>query len=520
MEYLFKGLRKSITDGEPLRQTLAHHLDLPDIDAVIVEREAIDARRKPILYYVYNLRFSVPCVSPRLQALLSQGTISPYSPKPLPDPEPRLSLPEQPIIIGFGPAGLFAGLHLAQTGYRPIIYERGEAIADRVRAVDRLWSEGVLDPESNIQFGEGGAGTFSDGKLTTGKRAPLDRLVLEVFVQAGAPETILFSHRPHIGTDHLRHMVTDLREQIISLGGEVHFSSKFTGLHIADGAVEAIIVSGTRIKTRCVILAIGHSARDTVLVLHAQGVAMEPKPFAIGTRIEHPAAFINEAQYGPVGARILPAADYKLTHHHLGLAVYSFCMCPGGRVICAASEPEGQVTNGMSRYARDGDQSNSALVVGIDPRRLGLRTPLETIGYQRALEKKAYVAGGGGYVAPAQRALDLLHDRASASLPPTTYRPGVAPARLDAVLPSDVIEALKAGLRRFDQQMPGFVEKGVLIGLESRTSSPVRILRDGNCCSVSTEGLYLLGEGAGYAGGIMTCARDAVRFARLVKPRD
>ena len=520
MEYLLRGLRKSIYDAEPLRLTLARRLDLPEIDQLTVEREAIDARRKPNVAYVYNLRFSVSGESPRLQALLSQGEVSVYTPRGLPEPEVRIALPERPIIVGFGPAGMFLGLYLARTGYRPIIYERGQEVEDRARTVAKLWRDGILDPESNLQFGEGGAGTFSDGKLTTGKSLPLNRLILETFVEAGAPETILFSHRPHIGTDYLRRVVVYFRNQITGLGGEILFGHKLTDLHLKDGAVEAITVSGQRVPTRCVILASGHSARDTVRMLHERGETMVPKPFAIGTRIEHPAGFINETQYGKRAARALPAADYRVTYRHLDVGVYSFCMCPGGQVVCASSEFGGLVTNGMSRYARGGAQSNSALVVGVDPVKLGLHSPLEGTEFQREIERGGYQAGGGGFIAPAQRASDFLSGRPSRELPPTTYRPGVTPARLDKALPSPIVEALRAGLRRFDRAMPGFIEKGMLIGVETRTSSPVRILRDENWQALCAAGLYLLGEGAGYAGGIMTCARDAVRFARVVKLRD
>ncbi len=347
-EYIFKGLRRSVFDSELLRQTLARQLDLPEIDQVTVEREALDARRKPALDYIYNLRFTVSRTSERLQTLLDTGEIALFAPQPLPRPEPRLALPDRPVIVGFGPAGMFAGLFLAQLGYRPIIFERGQEVAKRTWAVRTLWEEGILNPDSNLQFGEGGAGTFSDGKLATGKAAPLDRLILETFVEAGAPETVLFNHKPHIGTDHLRQVVSNLRERIVGLGGEVHFEQKLTGLQLRDGAVEAITVSGQRVPTRCVVLAIGHSARDTVAMLAAAGIALRPKPFAIGVRIEHPAAFINETQYGRKGAQVMPAADYKLTHHYQGSGVYSFCMCPGGQVVCAASEPVQQLPSATS----------------------------------------------------------------------------------------------------------------------------------------------------------------------------
>ena len=521
MEYIFKGLRKSIHDGEPLRLTLANHLDLPEITSVTVEREALDARRKANVAYVYNLRFTVAANTPRLGALLAHGTVAPYTVAKLPPVRPTLMLPERPVIVGFGPAGMFASLLLAEMGYRPIVYERGEEVTARGRAIETLWTNGLLDPESNMQFGEGGAGTFSDGKLTTGKSSPLDRLILETFVEAGAPETILFRQKPHIGTDYLRHVVSRMRERVEAAGGEVHFGHKVTDLHVERGAVRALTVAGGRVATDCAILAVGHSARDTMRLLFDRGVAMQPKPFALGTRIEHPADFVNEAQYGPRNAQVLPPADYKLAHRYHGRGIYSFCMCPGGQVVCASSQAGGQVTNGMSRYARDGSRSNSALVVSLDPAAdLGLRSPMDALAFLSQLEAQAFEAGGGGYVAPAQRAVDLLRGRPSGELPETSYRPGVRAARLDELLPSLVVPALRAGLARFDHAIPGFVAQGVLIGLESRTSSPLRILRDDDCQSVSTPGLYLLGEGAGYAGGIMTCARDAVRFARRVRPRD
>ena len=519
IEYIFKGLRKSVYDSEPLRQTLARQLDLPQVDRIVVERESIDARRKPDIYYIYNLKFTVSRTSERLQSLLNSGEIARFATPHLPDPQSRIALPDRPVVVGFGPAGMFAGLFLAQMGYRPIIFERGEQVDKRVKAVRALWEDGILNPDSNLQFGEGGAGTFSDGKLATGKASPLDRLILETFVEVGAPETILFNHKPHIGTDHLRRVVSGIRERIISLGGEVHFEQTLSRLHVRDGAVEAITVSGQRVPTRCVVLAIGNSARDTISMLSALGIALRPKSFAVGVRIEHPAVFINEAQYGKKGAAVMPAADYKLTHHHQGSGVYSFCMCPGGQVVCASSEPESLVTNGMSRYARDAAWSNSAIVVGVDPARYGFDSPMAGIAFQQEMEQKAYRTGGGGFIAPAQRAVDFLAGKVSAGLPETSYRPGVVPADLRDVLPAPVIEGIQSGLARFDRIMPGFLKRGVLIGPETRTSSPVCIVRDENCRSVSTEGLYLLGEGAGYAGGIMTCARDAVQWVRLVMPR-
>jgi uncharacterized FAD-dependent dehydrogenase len=517
-EYLYRGLHRPISGREPLRMTLVRELNLPEVESVTIEREAIDARRRHAVVYVYNLRFRVSQVTPRLRQLLARGDIQPYRPERPRQPEPFLTLPERPVIIGFGPAGIFIGLALAEKGYRPVIYDRGDGVVERIEAVERLWQAGELDPESNMQFGEGGAGTFSDGKLTTGRRRPLNDQVLRTFVRAGAPERILYQSKPHIGTDYLRRIVANLRQEIVSLGGEVHFRHRLIDLDLGPVGVRRAVIGGRSVDTTCLILAIGHSSRDTFEMLHRRGVAMEPKPFAVGVRIEHPAAFIDEAQYGAEAAALLPAADYKLTYHHAGLGVYTFCMCPGGFVVCAASELGGLVTNGMSYFARDGRYSNSAVVVTVDPAARGLHSPLEALAFQRQFEQLAFQAGGGGYVAPVQRAIDFVRDQPSQSLPATSYRPGVRATDLGAILPPAVVPALRAGLDHFDRLMPGFVDQGLLIGLESRTSSPLRLLRDGNFQSISTPGLYLLGEGAGYAGGIMTCALDALRFGQLVRP--
>jgi hypothetical protein len=477
-EFIYRGLRRSVLAREPLRLALAQQLDLPEIEGVSVERESIDARRKPDVAYVYNLRFRVSRVTPRLRDLLERGAIAHHAPPSLPEPERHLRLPAHPVIVGFGPAGMFLALELARLGYRPVVYERGEPVDERVKTVRRLWRHGTLNPDSNLQFGEGGAGTFSDGKLTTGKRRGLNENVLQQLVQAGAPERILYQSRPHIGTDYLRRVVRNVRRQIVDLGGEVLFRHVLTDLHLSRGKVAKITVNGQTVATSCVVLAIGHSARDTVEMLYRRGVAMEPKGFAMGVRIEHPAEFVNEAQYGAKASAVLPAADYALRHRHGDRGVYSFCMCPGGRVVCASSEQGRLVTNGMSLSARSEEYSNSAIVVGIDARAHRFVSPLEGVAFQRRYEGQAFAAGGGRYIAPAQRARDFLRGQKSRTLSPVSYRPGVAPADLNTVLPPSIVPALKAGLVQFDGRLPGFVDSGVLIGFESRTSSPVRILRD------------------------------------------
>lgn len=497
---------------------MARHLNLPEITSIAIEHEAIDARRKPNVNYIYHLRFQVSAATPNLKRLISMGKVSVYKPPILPAPERRLRLPEHPIIIGFGPAGMFLGLELARLGYRPIIFERGEAVEKRKETVQALWRDGILDPNSNLQYGEGGAGTFSDGKLTTGKRNELVRVVLETLVHAGAPERIRYQSKPHIGTDNLQVVVKNLREEIESLGGEVHFGQNLTDLQLDGGAVKAIRINGRIVQTSWLALAIGHSARDTVAMLKDHGVGMEVKPFAVGVRIEHLAGLINEQQYGKKAAAALPAADYRLTYRYKDVGVYSFCVCPGGKVVCAASELDGLVVNGMSFSQRDEATTNGAIVVSVEPSRYGFNSPLDAIAFQREFERKAFDGGGGSFVAPAQRAADLLSNKFSKSLPPTSYRPGTTPADLNEILPPSIIPALKAGLENFSRKIPGFIDKGVLIGFESRTSSPTRILRNQDYESITTPGLFLFGEGAGYAGGIMTCAMDALRFSRLVRP--
>jgi hypothetical protein len=518
MTYLYRGLRQAVNDSEPLAAALARELGL-EVTAVEVEREALDARRKPAVYRVYNLRFDVAAPSMQLDRLLRDRRIVADAPESMRPPEPYLALRERPVIVGCGPAGLFAGLELARLGHRPILLERGQPVAQRAVAVERLWARGELDPESNMQFGEGGAGAFSDGKLSTGRSSPLDRQILAELVAAGAPAEVLVSAKPHIGTDRLRQVVAALRQQIEALGGEVRFGARVDGLETDGGAMVGVRVGGEIIRTDAVVLAIGHSARDTLAMLQRVGVAMAVKPFALGLRIEHPAAFINEAQYGPRAAALLPAADYKLTYTFRGTGVYSFCMCPGGEVVCAASELAGQVTNGMSYHARDGAYSNSALVVAVDPERLGRQAPLDAVAYQRELEQAAFQLGGGAFGAPAQRARDFMQRRLTPALPDTTYRPAAVSARLDELLPAFAARALATGLESFDRSMPGFSEHGLLLGVETRTSSPVRLVRDEQAQSVSLRGLYVLGEGSGYAGGIMTCARDGLRWARQVLPR-
>jgi uncharacterized protein len=413
-------------------------------------------------------------------------------------------------------------------GFRPIILERGKAVRERTQDTWGLWREGVLNPESNVQFGEGGAGTFSDGKLYTQIKDPqhYGRKVLNEFVAAGAPEEILFLSKPHIGTFRLVKMVERMRAEIIALGGEVRFGQRVEGLYIVAGAVRGVtLASGEHIATNHVVLAIGHSARDTFERLHAQGVFMEAKSFSIGLRIEHPQALIDQARFGAAATEVatkdrLGAADYKLVHHCAnGRAAYSFCMCPGGQVVASCSEPGQVVTNGMSQYSRAERNANAALVVEVRPEDFPSNDPLAGIAFQRQWEAQAFVAGGGDYRAPAQRVGDFLAGRPSTEVGAVapSYQPGVRMTDLSACVPPFVVEALKEAIVAFDKEIKGFaMADALLTGVETRTSSPLRITRDAGCQSVNTRGLFPAGEGAGYAGGILSAAVDGVRVAEAV----
>ena len=430
---------------------------------------------------------------------------------------------ERPIIIGTGPCGLFAGLVLAQMGFRPILLERGKAVRERTVDTFSFWRKGVLDPESNVQFGEGGAGTFSDGKLYTRVGDPeyYGRKVLSEFVKAGAPPEILYVSKPHIGTLRLVAVVQRMRAEIEALGGEFRFQSRVDDLLIEEGRARGIVLaSGERLASEHIVLAVGHSARDTFQMLLARGVHIEPKPFSIGFRIEHPQSLIDRARFGAeAGNEILGAADYKLVHHCAnGRSVYSFCMCPGGTVVAAASEPGRIVTNGMSQYSRRERNANSAIVVGltVDDFPGG---PLAGMDLQRQLEARAFALGGGTYEAPGQRVGDFLAGRPSTELGSVvpSYTPGVHPADLSACLPDYAIAAIREALPIFDRQIAGFaMDDALLTGVETRTSSPVRITRKDDGQSVNTAGLYPGGEGAGYAGGILSAAIDGIKIAQFV----
>ena len=429
----------------------------------------------------------------------------------------------RPVVIGMGPCGLFAGLILAQMGFRPIILERGKAVRERTKDTFGLWRKSVLNPESNVQFGEGGAGTFSDGKLYSQIKDPhhYGRKVLEEFVKAGAPEDILYLSRPHIGTFRLVSMVEKMRATIHELGGEVRFETRVEDIEIDQGKVRSLKLSnGETLRCDHVVLAVGHSARDTFQMLHDRGVYMEAKPFSLGFRIEHPQGLIDRARFGKfAGHKQLGAADYKVVHHcSNGRAVYSFCMCPGGTVVAATSEPGRVVTNGMSQYSRAERNANAGIVVGITPEDYP-GGPLAGIAFQRKWEERAFELGGGDYRAPGQLVGDFIAGRPSTSLGSVepSYKPGVNPTDLSTALPDYVIEAIREALPQIDRKIAGFaMHDAVLTGVETRTSSPIRIRRKDNYQSMNVEGLYPAGEGAGYAGGIYSAAIDGIEVAQAV----
>lgn len=435
----------------------------------------------------------------------------------------------RPVVIGTGPCGLFAALILAQMGYRPIILDRGKAVRERTKDTWGLWRRSELNPESNVQFGEGGAGTFSDGKLYSRIKDPrhLDRKVLTEFVKAGAPEEILTEAHPHIGTFRLVTMVESIRETIESLGGEYRFSTRVDGIDIAVDPTGQRRVRGLHLHTGAyleashVVLAIGHSARDTFAMLHAAGVHVEAKPFSIGVRIEHPQSWIDRARFGVhAGHPILGAADYSLSHHcSNGRTVYSFCMCPGGTVVAATSEVGQVVTNGMSQYSRNERNANSGFVVGIDPARDYPGDPLAGVAFQREWERRAYVAGGSTYQAPAQRLGDFMAGRPSQALGSVepSYKPGVHMTDLAECLPDFAVAAMREAIPVFGRQVPGYDHPDVVLtGVETRTSSPVRFTRGDDFQSLNTAGLFPAGEGAGYAGGILSAAVDGIKVAEGV----
>jgi len=497
-----------------------------DLRGYTVARLGHDARKRNAIVAVYSLDVDVTNEAELLQHFSTDQHI-----RPTPDTQYRFvtqapaGLKTRPVIIGTGPCGFMAGLLLAQMGFKPLILERGQEVRQRTKDTWALWREHKLNPESNVQFGEGGAGTFSDGKLHTQIKDPrfLGIKVLQEFVKAGAPAEILHVSKPHIGTFRLVSMVEKIREDIIGLGGEFRFDSRVSDIDIDDARVRGVkLASGEYIESDHVILAIGHSARDTFDMLYRRGVYVEAKPFSIGFRIEHPQSMIDQSRYGQfAGHADLGAADYKLVHHcKNGRSVYSFCMCPGGTVVASTSEENCVVTNGMSQYSRNERNANSGIVVGISPEDFPNDSPLAGIELQRDLETHAFVLGGSNYDAPAQLVGDFLKAQPSAELGSVqpSYTPGVHLTDLGTALPDYAIEAIREALPIFDRKIKGFaMHDAVLTGVETRTSSPVRIKRHrDDYQSINTKGLYPAGEGAGYAGGILSAAIDGVEVAEAV----
>jgi len=508
---------------DAIPDAIARALDVPlrDLQSWEIRRRAIDARKRTDIRITYSADVSVA----REERFLREDAGRRIIPAPDESYQPvspgHEPLRHRPVIVGSGPAGLFAALVLAQAGYRPIVLERGKPVHDRCRDVERFWRDGVLDPESNAQFGEGGAGTFSDGKLTTLIHDRLCHKVLREFVDAGAPSDLLITNRPHIGADRLRLIVRALRESIVLSGGEVRFGHRVTGLEIRDGRLAGLHSNGREVlECGIAVLAIGHSARDTFRMLKESGIAMASKPFSIGLRIEHPQQLIDKAQFGlSAGHPRLGAAEYKLAYHaDNGRSAYTFCMCPGGEVIAAASEEGGVVTNGMSELARNGQNANSAIMVGVTPADFPGDDPCAGFEFQRQWERAAFAAAGGTYAAPAQLLADFNARRASTHLGAVlpTYRPGVVPSDLRQCLPEYACDTIKKAVRAFSHQLKGFdLPHAVMTGVETRSSCPVRLTR-GDDLQSTIGGVYPAGEGAGYAGGIMSAAVDGIRVAEAI----
>ena len=497
-----------------------------DLLSFSIFKRGVDARKAHAILLVYSLDVTIHGEAKILGKLSKDPhvKISPDTSYQFVTQAP-VNLKHRPVVVGLGPAGLFAALVLAQSGFKPLVLERGKAVRERTKDTWNFWRKGVLSPESNVQFGEGGAGTFSDGKLYSQIKDPkhYGRKVLQEFVKAGAPEEILYVSHPHIGTFRLVGMVEEMRNTIIALGGEIRFQSKVEDIEIQHGEVQGVILAnGECIATQHLVLAVGHSARDTFEMIHKRGIYIEAKPFSIGFRIEHPQSLIDHARHGPNAQHpILGAADYKLVHHASnGRSVYSFCMCPGGTVVAAASEEGRVVTNGMSQYSRNERNANAGIVVGITPEVDFPDHPLAGMELQRKWESQAYLLGGSTYQAPGQLVGDFLVNQSSTQFGEVkpSYTPSVHLTNLDKALPEYAISAIREAIPQFAKQIKGFdLADAVLTGVETRTSSPIRIKRhDEDLQSINTKGLYPTGEGAGYAGGILSAGVDGIRVAEAV----
>ncbi len=527
-------LKLPLDHAEPaLRQAILKRLDVSDQNLVsfTVFKRAYDARKTSAIQLIYTIDAAVKDEAAVLKRLSKDKQVVRTPDLHYHAPVQAAAGVNRPVVVGMGPCGLFAGLLLAEMGFNPIILERGKIVRERTVDTFKFWRKGVLNPASNAQFGEGGAGTFSDGKLYSQIKDPrhLGRKVLTEFVEAGAPEEIMYVSKPHIGTFRLVSVIEHMRGKIEKLGGEIRFEHQVTDilLHERNGERQVagiVLANGETIETDHLVMALGHSARDTFEMLHDRGVFFEAKPFSIGVRIEHPQSIIDCARFGPsAGHPILGAADYKLAHHASnGRSVYSFCMCPGGTVVAAASEDGRLVTNGMSQYSRHERNANAGIVVGVTPEDFpgdARASPLAGIAFQRYWEEKAFVAGGASWFAPCQLVGDFLNNQPSTALGSVTpsYKPGVTPTDLNLCLPEYATTAMREALQVFGRQIEGFsMDEAVMTGVETRTSSPARMTRGADLQSLSVKGLYPAGEGAGYAGGILSAAVDGIRVAEAV----
>jgi uncharacterized protein len=521
MPLLLRNLTLNLGEGDellPERLCARFSLARDELLSFSVVRKAIDARKKPHIKFVYTVEFTLTDEAEFWRQNSRDADLEMIA-APMPPAFPKLASDRRIIIAGMGPAGMFAGLRLAEYGLTPTILERGKPVAERLQDIASFWQGGRVDPESNVQFGEGGAGTFSDGKLTTRVRDDNTGYVLGKLVQFGAPPEIISLAKPHIGTDRLRSVIVNIRRHFETCGLGVRFQEKLTDIVATAGRLRAVVVNN-RLEEPCdiLLLAPGHSARDTYAMLERRGIRLERKPFAVGIRVEHPQELINLIQYGLPGHPQLPPAEYALAWNdsRTGRSAYSFCMCPGGVVVAGSSEEGGVVTNGMSDYRRSSPYANSALVVTVRKDDFPGDSPLAGVEFQRSLERAAFAAGGGDYRAPAQNLMAFLGEKGRYRVS-STYRPGVRETDLSLVFPGYVTDTLRAGIRSFDRKMRGFLSaEATLTGVETRTSAPVRIVRGEDFQSLTLRGIYPVGEGAGYAGGIMSAALDGIRVADTI----